>query len=84
MTKTEQDKIKRSALEKFHKYVEFEIGVLRDGGLSLSDFIFEPTKDYYTEEELKEIRRNIENIKTKEGLIDYCFNKNIDLNSFKK
>ncbi len=81
---TELDKIKESALAKLHEYVEFEIRELKDGKLSLSYFRFDPIDGYFSEEELKEIRRNIENISTKEGLIGYCKRNEIDLNNFKK
>ena len=77
-------KTKKSALAKLHEYVEFEIRELKDGRLSLSYFRFDPIDGCFSEEELKEIRRNIEDIRTKKGLVSYCNRNDIDLNEFKK
>lgn len=78
------DLIKRCALCKLREYVKSGIEELKEGMLPLSFFKFDPLEGSFSEEELKEIRRIIERIQTKEGLVDYCLFNDIDLSSFKK
>ena len=67
-----QDSIKKSALEKLHNFVEFEIKCLEDGGLTLEYFSSEPVEGYFSKEELKEIGPILNLLKKKDGIKLEC------------
>jgi hypothetical protein len=83
---TVQDKIRRSALEKYIKYLKCELQRLNDGGmygtrLSILDFEPEPPiKDGFEPEELKEIEYLFEKLKDVEKLKNFCERNEIEMN----
>ena len=68
----DKNHVKAEALNKLKIYVESEIRRLQDGGLSLKHFEYNPTLDYYTEEEAFEISSIAKRLKSLKGIEEYC------------
>ena len=85
---TEQDKIKRNALEKYKEYLKSELKRLNDGcldGTKLSVTEFEPEppiKDGFEPEELKEIEYLFEKLKDIEELKSFCERNEVELRKY--
>ena len=74
-----RDVIKRKALEKLDVLVREAINYNRDTGVPIDVVhITPPTETYFSDEEFREIERNIETINgSPEGLRRYCSDRNI-------
>lgn len=71
--------IKAETLEKLDSVVESELKRLTDCGLSIKDFsLGYISKDYFTEEEEREIRNSIKQIEDG-GVKFYCNSRGIDI-----
>ena len=85
---TKEDKIRKSALEKYIKYLKGELQRLNDGcldrtRLSIHDFEPEPPiKKGFEPEELKEIEYLFEKLKDVKELKSFCERNEIELNNY--
>lgn len=69
---TEQDKLKKEALEKLERLVKAELKYLEDTGKTLDNFTSEHIRDKFSEDEVKEIRNSLESLLTHRFLFRYC------------
>lgn len=81
---TNQDKIKRRALDKLDKLVKEELDYLKKNDRSLKDFKCPTIDSSFSEEELKEIAHSLEQLKSIHTLRTYCHERGIESDLFDK